>query len=95
MGWPRLVEKKRLLNEVKSSGAVSPGDARQREDDAGDDAGQRRGQDHAEHRPRPRRAERQRAFAHRARHQQQQLLRRARDDRDHHDAEREARLPAR
>ena len=52
--------------------------------------GQRRRQDDGEDGARPRRAERQRALAHRAGHEQQQLLGRARDDRDHHDAEREA-----
>ena len=66
------------------------GDARQREHDAGDDARQRRRQHDGEDRARARRAERQRAFAHRAGHEQQQFLGRPRDDRNHHDAEREA-----
>ena len=91
----RLVVKKRLLNDVKSSGAVSPAIRASASTTPVMMPGSGRGQDDAEDRARAGGAERQRAFAHRARHEQQQFFGRPRDDRDHHDAQRQCRRPAR
>ena len=61
--------------------------ARERQHDAGDNAGKGGRQDDREDGARARRAERERALAHRFRDQQQQLFGRPRDNRNHHDAE--------
>src|SRR5206468_3779997 len=64
-----------------------PRHSRQRDQDAGDDAGQGGGQDDGGHRPSARGPQGQRALAQRRGHQGQQLLRRAHDDGDHHHAQ--------
>ena len=75
IGCAQAGRKNRLLNAVNSSGAVSPAIRASAQHDAGDDTRQRRRHDDAEHGARARRAERQRAFAHRPRDEQQQFLR--------------------
>jgi hypothetical protein len=80
---------KRVVERCKQERRRFPGDACQRKDDAGDDARQRGRHNHGEYGARPRGAKGERALAQRVRHEQQELLGRARDDRNHHDAERE------
>ena len=63
------------------------GRARDREHRAGHDAAESARQDDAEHRAPAARAERQRAFPLAARHEPEHLLRRAGDERQHHDRE--------
>ena len=67
------------IDDVKSSGAVSPAAAGDRDDRRGDDAADRRRQDHRDHRARPGRTERHPALAQARRHEQQHLLGRAGD----------------
>ena len=68
-----------------------PGDARERQHDARDDPGQRRRQHDASSTRAPRVAPSARAPSRSvSRHQPQQLFGRAGDDRNHHDAERDA-----
>jgi hypothetical protein len=78
-----------LPNASKEQRSCFSGDACQREHDTGDDAGQRGGHEDGRHRLRasgPSAA----PFTQRVRYQQKQFLGRPRDDRNHHDAERQA-----
>ena len=89
IGCRGSVEKYRLLSAVNSKRRGFTRHARQREQDARQDARQRGRDDDGEHGSRLRRAQRERTLAQRLRHEQQQLLGRPHDEREHHDRERE------
>ena len=90
VGCSGFVFQNRLLNAVNNSGAVSPAMRASARMTPVMMPGSAAGSTTRERRPRPRGAQRQRAFAQCRRHEPQQFFGGSRDDRNHHHAERDA-----